>query len=173
MFCMLCLDHICQMLLMEVLYVFFVSVMRAACLSHVILMDLIILIIFSKDYKLLLSIFCSLLLHLPWVQMKLVVVRNNLYKWREELECLPFTGTYNVHCSSVCKLLECFMYSTIFTLLFDGLPLRIVFICQRCVCVNTSVHTEQSSLGLQWYKTSIKHSVCPLNIRLPIYGLKG
>jgi len=65
MFCMLCLDHICQMLLMEVLYVFFVSVMRAACLSHVILMDLIILIIFSKDYKLLLSIFCSLLLHLP------------------------------------------------------------------------------------------------------------
>jgi hypothetical protein len=31
-------------------------------------MDLIVLIIFGEDYKLLLSIFCSLLLHLPWVQ---------------------------------------------------------------------------------------------------------
>jgi len=86
-------------------------------------MDLIILIIFGEDVKLLLSISCSLLIHLPKVQMKLVVARNNLYKWREELECRPFAGIYNVHCSSVCKFYACFMYSTIFTLLFDGLPI--------------------------------------------------
>jgi len=107
---------------MKILYVFFVSVICAVCLSHVILMDLIILIIFGEDYKLLLSIFCSLLLRLPWVQMKLLA-RNILYKWREELECRPCTGIFNVQCSSVCKLLACFMYSTMFTLLFDGLPI--------------------------------------------------
>jgi len=124
-YCMLCLDHVCQMFLMKILYVFFVSVIWTACLSHVIHMDLIILIIFGEDYKLLLSIFCSRLLHLSWVQMKLVGARNNLYKWREELVCRPFTGTYNVHCSSVCKLLACFMYSIVFTLLFDCLPLYV------------------------------------------------
>jgi hypothetical protein len=33
-----------------------------------------------------------------------------------------------------------------------------------CVCVNMSVHTEQSTVSppsLQWYKTCIKHPVCP------------